>query len=297
MLYGLSLPHFGPYADAALLAELAHEAEDSGWDGFFVWDHIGWGANSPEMVDPWIALAVAAHRTKTIKLGPMVTPLPRRRPTKLARETASLDRLSNGRLILGVGTGAGAAEWDDLGEEPDGRVRGAMLDEALEVLAGLWSGEVFSHHGEFYHIKEAKFTPTPVQQPRIPVWVAGTWPTKTRLVNDAPFRRAAQWDGVFPIARDLEWNQFLSPQHLADIVALIRSYRRDKGMSGPYDVVHSGGTPGEDKIENAETAAAYAEAGATWWMENILPNLYGWTWQGNWPLEAMRNRIRQGPPK
>ena len=228
MRYGIYLPNFGPYGDARVLAELARDAEAAGWDGFFIWDHIAVEEHLP-MVDPWVGLAAAAMTTSRIMLGATVTPLPRRRPWKLARETVSLDRLSGGRLIVGVGIGLGTGEWDDLGEETDPRVRGAMLDEGLDVLTGLWTGEAFSYDGAYYTVKEAVFRPTPVQQPRIPVWVGGWWP------NKAPFRRAARWDGIFPLYS--HWDN--SPERLAEVVAYTRAHRTS---DAPFDVVAMGTT-------------------------------------------------------
>lgn len=186
MKFGIYLPNFGTYGDVRALANLARDAEQSGWDGFYIWDHIA-GEHMP-IVDPWVGLAAAALQTERIRIGTTVTPLPRRRPWKLARETVSLDHLSGGRLTLGVGIGLGQAEWNDLGEQTDLKQRGAMLDEGLQVLTGLWSGEPFSFSGQYYQVKEAHFLPKPVQQPRIPIWVGGFWP------NKAPFRRAA-WAG------------------------------------------------------------------------------------------------------
>src|SRR5918994_3738575 len=151
--YGVSVPNFGVGVDARAIAELAREAEEGGWEGFFLWDHLlAFSPGPVPVVDPWVALTAVALSTSRVWLGPMVTPLPRRRPAKLARETASLDHLSGGRLILGVGIGAMPYEYDYLGEEADTRVRGAMLDEGLEVLTGLWSGEPFGHHGEHYRV-------------------------------------------------------------------------------------------------------------------------------------------------
>jgi alkanesulfonate monooxygenase SsuD/methylene tetrahydromethanopterin reductase-like flavin-dependent oxidoreductase (luciferase family) len=151
--YGVSVPNFGVGVDARAIAELAREAEEAGWDGFFLWDHLFAFSPGPvPVVDPWVALTAVALSTSRVWLGPMVTPLPRRRPAKLARETASLDHLCGGRLILGVGIGAMPYEHDYLGEEADMRVRGAMLDEGLEVLTGLWSGEPFGHRGEHYRV-------------------------------------------------------------------------------------------------------------------------------------------------
>ena len=136
MNYGIYLPPFGPYSDARVLADLARDAEQTGWDGFFLWDHIAPAPDWPKpMVDPWIALTAVALNTQTIQFGPMVTPLPRRRPWKYARETVSLDRLSGGRLIAGVGIGLGDQEWDRLDEETDIKTRGAMLDEGIASVA------------------------------------------------------------------------------------------------------------------------------------------------------------------
>src|SRR5438874_5033871 len=146
------------------------------------------------MADPWVALTAMAMATSHIKLGPIVTPLPQRRPWKLARECVTLDHLSQGRLILGVGLGSDSffKEYSTYGESPDDKLHGAMLDEGLAVLTGLWRGEPFTHHGAHYTVDGAHFLPRPLQQPRIPIWLAGIWP------HPRPFRRAAKWDGVVP---------------------------------------------------------------------------------------------------
>jgi alkanesulfonate monooxygenase SsuD/methylene tetrahydromethanopterin reductase-like flavin-dependent oxidoreductase (luciferase family) len=176
MQFGIHIPPFGPFSDLRALADFAAEAEQVGWDGFFLWDDVTF--NPPvTLADPWIALAAIALRTQRVRIGPLVTPLPRRRPHKLAREVITLDHLSAGRLILGVGSGGGADEFDNLGEASDAKVRGSMLDEGLEVLSGLWSGEPYSFEGAHYHVKAAHFLPRPVQVPRVPIWVAVVWPS------------------------------------------------------------------------------------------------------------------------
>jgi probable F420-dependent oxidoreductase len=265
---------------------MAQAAEAADWDGFFIWDHVAmdWPGT---VVDPWIALAAIAAQTERIRLGPMVTPLPRRRPWKIAREAVSLDHLSQGRLVLGVGLGILSEEFENLGDEPDLKVRAAMLDEGLEVLSGLWSGEPFSHEGEHYHIKDTHFLPKPFQVPRIPIWVAGLWPAK------APFHRAARWDGIFPLNQpDLMVD--LTPQQVKDIVAYIGERR---SSNSHFDVLHRGTTPGDDRDEDLEIVAAYRDAGATWWLENIHPWRFGWGGEGNWPLDAIREYISKGPPR
>jgi alkanesulfonate monooxygenase SsuD/methylene tetrahydromethanopterin reductase-like flavin-dependent oxidoreductase (luciferase family) len=272
-----------------LLAELAHEAEEAGWDGFFLWDQVSKTTLTPTfdpMIDPWIAMAAIALRTKTLRLGPLVTLLPRRRPWMLARETVTLDHLSNGRLVLGVGSGGGYYDFEALGESTDPKILAAQLDEGLEVLTGLWSGELYHHEGTYYHIKEAQFLPRPVQSPRIPIWVAGMWPAK------APFRRAARWDGVAPIGRDLPLNAMLSPQEIREIVQYIEA---QPGYTTPFEVVHSGILTGTDRGADRALVAEYEDAGVTWWAEKILPERWG-SW-AEWPLDAMRAHIRQGPPR
>ncbi len=289
MQFGVYVPIFGPYGDARVLAELAYEAEEAGWDGFFLWDQVSKTTLAPTfdpMVDPWIALAAIALRTRTIRMGILVTPLSRRRPWKVAREAVSLDHLSEGRMVLGVGSGGGYYDFEALGEATDPKVQAAMLDEGLEVLNGLWSGEPYQHEGTYYHIKEAQFLPRPFQSPRIPVWVAGMWPAK------APMRRAARWDGVVPIGRDLPLAAMLTPAEIDEIVRYIAA---QPGYTTPFDVVHPGVTAGTDASYDRALVASYEQVGVTWWAEQVLPELWGsWT---NWPLEQMRARIRKGPPR
>lgn len=290
MKYALYLPPFGPYSDVRALAALARDAEASGWDGFFLWDHMsfnsvpGWHA---PIADTWVALAAIAMSTERIRFGTTVTPLPRRRPWKVARETATLDNLSGGRLTFGVGIGGGVEEFDNLGEEADPKKRGAMLDEGLDVLAGLWSGEPFSYDGQYYHVRDAHFLPKPAQQPRIPVWVGGFWP------NKAPMRRAAKWDGVLPLFNNAEWPG--SIEQMRECAAFVRDQRQN---DAPFDIVYLGRpTPGDDPAQAAERVHPFAEAGVTWWLEILLPFRFGVGFGQTWPLEAMRERVLQGPPR
>jgi alkanesulfonate monooxygenase SsuD/methylene tetrahydromethanopterin reductase-like flavin-dependent oxidoreductase (luciferase family) len=276
--YAFDIPQFGAYAHPRLLAQLAHEAEDAGWDGFFLWDHIqvGW----PDAVaDPWIALAAMAMATSRILLGPIVTPLYRRHPWKLARETVTLDHLSGGRVVLGVGLGDDVfGEIRTFDGPMDPRTRAEMMDEGLAVLLGLWSGEKFSFEGKHYTIRDAQFLPAPVQKPRIPIWVAGTWPRKP------PFRRAARFDGIFPILGDIETP--LMPAQVRDLVAFIKSVRTSDAR---FDVIQSGTTTGENAAQDRAIVAPYEEAGATWWFESRVP------WQTS--VEKVRERIQMGPPR
>jgi alkanesulfonate monooxygenase SsuD/methylene tetrahydromethanopterin reductase-like flavin-dependent oxidoreductase (luciferase family) len=284
MKFGIYLPNFGPYGDARVLADLALDAEKAGWDGFFIWDHVtGW--NLP-MVDPWVALAAIAANTTRIRIGTTVTPLPRRRPWKVAREALSIDHLSDGRLTLSVGIGGGKGEWDHLGEETDLKKRGAMLDEALSVLVGLWSGESFSFAGQYYQIESARFTPKPLQQPRIPIWVGGNWP------NKPPFRRAAKWDGVFPLL-----NTWENEEELDRLEELVRFIGKHRTQEGPFDIVVMGVTEDAVSEEGIELVQQRADRGATWWLESLTPFRADKGYEDQWPVEALRDRVLAGPPQ
>ncbi len=290
--YAIYLPNYGAFGDAQVLADLARDAENTGWDGFFLWDHIAHYNDaiqaSENLVDPWVALAAIAIQTCTIRIGTTVTPLPRRRPWKLARETVSIDRLSKGRMILGVGIGLGEGEWDHLGEETDQRVRGPMLDEGLTVLTGLWSGQPFSFKGKYYQVKDAHFLPAPVQTPHIPVWVGGFWP------NRIPFRRMARWDGMFPLF------EVVGPEQnplFEEAIAFVKAEREAAGIKEPLDVIKVGVTPGNDPDEAAARVKPALEAGATWWLECLMPDIFGFTSGTDEAFAAMRERVLQGPPR
>jgi alkanesulfonate monooxygenase SsuD/methylene tetrahydromethanopterin reductase-like flavin-dependent oxidoreductase (luciferase family) len=281
---GLYLPNFGSWGDPSAMVSLAIEAEASGWDGFFIWDHVGGFKNT--MVDPWVALGAVAQATNTITIGTTVTPAPRRRPQKLARETTTVDRLSGGRLVFGVGSGEGASEFDNMGENPVHRDRGAMLDEALDVITQLWTGEPVDHRGTYYTVEGARFAPTPVQTPRIPIWVGGVWPHKK------PMRRAARWDGVMPL---IEYTD--DEKEMSDLRACLDYISSHRESDHPFDVVYSGATPGHDPTRAAEIVGSFADIGVTWWLEPIAPYRYDEGFAEPWHTEKLRERVLQGPPK
>jgi alkanesulfonate monooxygenase SsuD/methylene tetrahydromethanopterin reductase-like flavin-dependent oxidoreductase (luciferase family) len=283
MRYAIDIPNFGAFADPRLTAEVAAEAEAAGWDAVWVWDHVMRDPADPH-ADPYVLLAAIALATTRIRLGPMVTPLARRRPWQVAREAVTLDHLSGGRLTLGVGAGSRAHEFASFGDPADLRTRAAMLDEGLAVIEGLWSGRPFSFDGAHFRVAGATFLPVPLQQPRIPIWVAATWPVR------APFRRAARWDGVWPLRRDLEGNSVpLTSDDVRGVRSMIAEERAAAGRAGePFDILVAGITPGDDPAA-AATAGEFADAGATWWTERINPV------RGS--VEQMRDRVRQGPPR
>jgi alkanesulfonate monooxygenase SsuD/methylene tetrahydromethanopterin reductase-like flavin-dependent oxidoreductase (luciferase family) len=270
MRVGLFLPLFDPLADPAVVARLAAEAEEAGWDGFFLWDHIRWREPVDAVGDTQVTLAAIASATERIRFGPMVTPLARRRPAKVARETVALDLLSGGRLTLGVGLGSDefASEYSITGEELDDRRRARMIDEALEILDAAWSGELVRHRGEHYTVDAMRFLPRPVQRPRIPVWVAGV------ADKPKPMRRAARYDGFFPI-------RLQSADQLAEIVARVGALREDDGRNPdePYEVIA--------ELEPGVDPTPYREAGATWWLVAL-------DWEGI-SVDRVRGVIREGP--
>ena len=265
MRSGLWLPLFEDLAEPGVVAGLAAEAEEQGWHGVFVWDQLVWREPIRQVADPWITLAAIAAATEEVMLGPMVTPLPRRRPAKVAKETATLDRLSRGRLIFGVGLGGDhfAGEFSRTGDEVDDRLRGEMLDESLEILLAAWAGEPVNHRGRHYLVDDVQFLPRPVQRPRIPVWAAA-FPG-----NVKPMRRAARCDGFFPV--NLE-----NVDDFAQAVATVRDLRGEN--EAPFDIAVEL-RPGTD-------VNPYAAAGATWWMTELEPGI---------SLDKVRGVIREGP--
>jgi alkanesulfonate monooxygenase SsuD/methylene tetrahydromethanopterin reductase-like flavin-dependent oxidoreductase (luciferase family) len=235
MRRGIFVAPFDELSEPALVADLARRAEAKGWDGFFLWDHVAYRPPVRAVADPWVILAAIAATTERIRIGPLVTPLARRRPHQLARETVTLDRLSRGRLVLGVGLGSdrsGEFAAGRFGEEPDPRARARLLDGNLDRLLGYWDGG---------------FEPRPVQRPRIPVWVASRWPHRR------PLARAARCDGLFPI--DLP-----GPEALAELVAETRALR---ATDAPFDVIVT--------LEDGGDAPAWAAAGATWCLTGFGP--------------------------
>jgi len=229
---GIFVPPFDELVDPTVMADLAEEAERHGWDGFFLWDHVAYREPVRAVADPWVVLAAIACRTERLRIGPMVTPLARRRVHKLARETVTLDHLSRGRLTLGVGLGSDRNnEFERFGEVTDARERARLLDEGLARLAGYWTGEL---------------EPPPVQQPRIPVWAAARWP------NRRPVRRAARWDGLFPI-------ELPGPEALAELVEEVRAMREGNDERFDFVVEDAPGAPSDP----------WEAAGATWVLTSL----------------------------
>jgi alkanesulfonate monooxygenase SsuD/methylene tetrahydromethanopterin reductase-like flavin-dependent oxidoreductase (luciferase family) len=277
----VGLPNVGEYGDPELLVQLARDAEAAGWAGAFVWDHVAYREPGWPVADPYMTVAAIAASTERIRVGVLVSAFARRRPTKLARELATLDVLSGGRLVVGAGLGSQPEqEFELFGEDADARVRAQKLDEGLEIVDGLWTGAAYTFTGAHHQVGTTGFLPRPVQRPRPPIWIAGRWPA-TR-----PFRRAARWDGVFPTFADTPRDRTPDPSQLAEVVAYTRAQRTEAGIDpqAPFDVVLEGTSEGPDP----ELVRPYAEVGLTWWIEKL-----GW-FRGTLP--EMRARIAGGPP-
>lgn len=285
MNFGISLPNVGDCGNPNTLVQLAVEAEAAGWDGVFVWDcvHIQIAEDKRlPMADPWIALAAIACATSRVRIGPIVTPLARRRPWKVARETVTLDHISQGRLVLPVGYGAiDDGAFCKVGEETSPRVRAAKVEEGLGILTGLWSGQPFTYHGDYYYVDEMTFLPQPIKSPRIPIWLDAVWPRMKSM------RRAARYDGIIPSVREEDGGP-MTPEHIRTMRAWLDEQR---GQTGAFDIVHEGGTPGDNLDAALAEVQPWAEAGATWWIESVWTHFYRGT------LESMRERVRQGPPR
>lgn len=273
MQFGYYVPNFGAYGSVRDMADMAQLAEERGWDGMFVWDHVHFAGIEP-VADPWILLTAMALRTERLVLGTLVTSLVRRHPAKLAREVATLDHLSGGRVVLGAGQGWGPGpEATAFGEPADPRVRADIVDEALEVLCQWWSDDPVDFDGEHIQAHIDVSGPT-LQQPRVPIWLAATWP------NRRPFRRAARWDGVAPIPTNAMEGGQLTPDDVAEIVEYVHA-QRDR--DNPFDVLHF-------NVGGAAPAAVgkYRDAGVTWWLEGAMPG-------GG--MDSLVQALEAGPPQ
>jgi alkanesulfonate monooxygenase SsuD/methylene tetrahydromethanopterin reductase-like flavin-dependent oxidoreductase (luciferase family) len=273
MKYAISLMNFGYLGDVRVLLDVAEEAEGAGWDAVFLSDHVSW-KDAGVHVDPWIALGLIADRTSRVLIGTAVTPLPRRRPTKLAREILTLHELSGGRFILGAGSGLWNSEFADLGDEGDMKIRAEMLDEGLDLLQKIFRGEPLDHEGTHYRAKGQAFVSGNAE---IPIWVGASWPSRK------PMRRAARFDGVMAMSRD--YRHPLSPNDVREMSRFVADHR---GSDRPFSLGVAL-TSSDDASADVERAREYAEAGADWWQEGVFPTAES--------LEKLLAVVRRGPPR
>ena len=287
MRFSINIPNFGDFADPRTVATVASAAEQAGWDGLFVWDHVvhdkGKRRGQP-FGDPWMLLTAAALATSRLKLGTMVTPVARRRPEQLARQVATLDSLSAGRVIFCAGLGGPVEdEFASFGDTTDPVVLAERLDEGLELLGRYWSGEQVNHDGRHYHVRDVTLLPASVQRPRPPVWIGGFWPHRR------PMRRAARWDGAVPLFTTAGHGHAPPVDQVRDLIAYIRKHREGRAET-PFEIVLGGASPA-DPAEARETIATLADAGATWWDERQLQSS-----DGLYRQTPVLRRIDMGPP-
>ena len=260
---------------------LARAADDAGWDGVFTFDGIHVG-DDIEIHDPFSLLGAFAVATSHVRLGAIIHPLARRKPWEVARQATTIDRLSGGRLVLPVGLGAvDDAGFGRVGDVTDRRIRAERLDESLEILTGLWSGEPFGYQGRHYRFEPMAFRPTPVQRPRVPIWVVGLWGSERSM------RRVVRYDGYLP---NLPPDQGEGPAAVVPTTTVhtMREWLDEQGGGHPIDLVIEGTTPATDQAAASDQVSVLAEAGATWWIEA------DWATIGN--VTALHARIDAGPP-
>jgi Luciferase-like monooxygenase len=286
MRCSVNVPNFGEFAAPEVFAEVACRAEEAGWDALLVWDHVvGEKSLRWEIADPWILLTAAALATHRIRLGTAITPVARRRPSTLARQVTTLDRLTGGRMVLGAALGAPVAdEYASFGDTTDTRVLAERLDEGLHALGLLWSGEPVTYRGNQVTIEDVVFLPTPVQRPRVPVWVGGFWP------NKAPMRRASRWDGAIPCMPGFESARTPEVNEARELVLFLRGCRASNGLADrPFDIVIGGASPGGPA--GRDLVGPLADVGVTWWDERM-------PWGDELErAEPILRRIEQGPPR
>ena len=261
MKHGIFLPPFGELADPRRVARLAADAEQAGWDGIYLWDHM-LAVPGMAVAEAWTTMAAIAMATSRLRLGAMVTPLARRRPWVLARQVATLDQLSGGRLVVGIGLGDdGWREFSAFGDETAPRVRGELLDESLEILQGLLTGNALLHAGRHFAIDASPMLPTPVQDP-VPIWAAVRWP------NRKPLARAARLQGCFPIFPNAGSRPAPPP---ADLIVQVRAELTGLGAARSLDVAVCCALHLLPEAERRPAAATLADAGVTWLLEAFAP--------------------------
>ena len=301
MQFGVTLPSAGYAADPETFVQFAVDAEEAGWDGVFVWD-TPYAAAPDEppyyLADAWVLLSAMAERTERVRLGTMLTPLAWHRPWLIARQAATLDRLSGGRFTLATGLGAPPDEGPYFGgDEPDRRRRAAMLDESLAILEGLWSAEPFAFEGAHFDLREVTFRPRPLQLPRIPIWIVGAWPRDPAAwPRRKSMRRAIRYDGLLPNVFGLDGKPVFdasSDEALDDLRAMRAWVDAERESGAPYDIVVERGLGEFSDAEARAETARWEEARATWWLDDVWQEMY----HASLDPKPLRRRILRGPPR
>lgn len=271
--FGIYIANFDIFESPIDYLDLAVATEENSWDGFFMWDHTV-GIPGKPASETFTTLSAIASKTNNIKIGTTVTGLPRHRPWNLARKVATIDHISNGRFIFGIGLGA-RDEYSPFNEENDNKILKEKVDESLQIIQGIFEKDHFSFSGKHYQLNDVSFNPKPKQK-NLPIWVAGTWPYK------GPFRRAAKFNGIFPLSADPDEIR-LSPKEYQDIISFINQFRDPKS---DFDVVSHMYTTGNK--EDDAWISDYIDVGVNWLIEVIYP--------GRASKKEIFDRIKKGPP-
>ncbi|MEU1541546.1 LLM class flavin-dependent oxidoreductase [Actinacidiphila glaucinigra] len=285
MRFSINIPNFGDFADPRNVATVAVAAEQARWDGLFVWDHVLHRRHQGRPFgDPWMLLTAAALATSRIRLGALLTPVPRYRPQQLARQVATLDHLSGGRVIFAAGLGGPVEdEYGSFGDTAEPRLLAERLDEGLEVLRRFWTGEPVNHQGRHYEVRDVTLLPATVQQPGPPVWIGGFWPRR------APMRRAARWDGAVPLFETARHGHVPDVAEVQELVGYVRTQRTTE-VERPFEIV-LGGATSPDAAKARDVIGPLYDAGVTWWDERQVqsdPDLDR--------LLPVLRRVEAGPP-
>ncbi len=277
MRFALDVAPLGELADPEVLVRLGRSLEAAGWDGFSIWDSLGVSMGT-EAPDPFVVLAGVAAATTHLELLASVIALPRRRPQLVAQSAGTLDRLSGGRLVLGIGAGGDERDYTAFGDEFAASRRIASMDESATIVDRLLRGETLTHRGSAYTVDGVSVGPRPVRQPRPPIWMGA--------FRRGGIRRAAHWDGWIAVTvGDDGVSMVMSPALLADRLAMVRSEREAAGLAGlPFEVAVFGQTG-----LGGHTPADYEAAGATWWLESVSPM------RGS--LADIMRLVEAGPPR
>ncbi|MFB7629610.1 LLM class flavin-dependent oxidoreductase [Streptomyces sp. NPDC056149] len=285
MRFSINIPNFGDFADPRNVATVAAAAEQAGWDGLFVWDHVQHRQHQGRPFgDPWMLLTAAALTTSRIRLGTLLTPVPRYHPQQLARQVATLDQLSHGRATFAAGLGGPIDdEYRSFGDTAAPRLLAERLDEGLDLLRSFWTGDPVNHRGRHYEVHDVTLLPATAQQPHPPVWIGGFWPHR------APMRRAARWDGAVPLFETARHGHAPDVAEVRELVDYVRKCR-PATAERPFEFVIGGATP-SDAAKARDVIGPLHDAGATWWDERQIqtgPDLDR--------LPPVLRRIEAGPP-
>jgi alkanesulfonate monooxygenase SsuD/methylene tetrahydromethanopterin reductase-like flavin-dependent oxidoreductase (luciferase family) len=276
--YAIDICPLGALSDPRAVVRLARAAEDSGWDGLSIWDSLGISMGSTA-ADLFVTLAGVAMATTKLRLISSIVALARRRPQLVVQAAGTLDRLSDGRLILGLGPGEDAPDFEPFGDPHDRATRIGRMDDGLVIIDAGLRGQRIDHTGAFLSARGVVIGPPPVQLPRPPVWLGAFRP--------GGIRRAARWDGWIGVGMSVNGDAMtMTPEAFRELVTIAHEERRALGRAGePFDVAMLGlSEPGE-----AEPSASFGRAGATWWLESLSPM------RGS--LEVLEAIVRRGPPR